>query len=297
MNQREDYATIMCKVIQDYIKFTTKKTEDNLKMISREAFISEFEPFYNVLLEKALILMNFADESPEWDQWSSNLSIDKQSKKEHLQKTVTMRYSIIFYTDMMTHIMILIEDGIVDNYSEFLWPKFERILTIVIEALLKIDLNRFKEEQSIENSRRKIQPIYYEDTIYMMNKIMSLISKLIQKNKSPPSGSVQGQGGQQKNQSIAQKLADKIENLTEKGQKLVNLVVDLQKLSSHSSPTLSWKLPSQKFDCFLNIRGFSSVYPNLILKRLDDILEDSFFKKSRNHWSVNEVNNIYHAWL
>lgn len=85
-------------------------------------------------------------------------------------------------------------------------------------------------------------------------------------------------------------LSSYIETISNNGQLLINIVINLLKASNNGSA-------KQKFDCFLNIRSYVSLYPRKIMQNLGIILEDTFFKQRRNDWSVSEVNNIYYCWI
>lgn len=135
----------------------------------------------------------------------------------------------------------------------------------------------------IEATSMSMKPIYFQDLIYVINKSLTLISRLLSKNKNR-------QGINTPQFQIMDALSSYIEKKSNNGQLLINIVINLLKVSNNGTA-------KQKFDCFLNIRSYVSLYPRSIMQNLGIILEDSFFKQRRNDWSVSEVNNIYYCWI
>jgi hypothetical protein len=130
------------------------------------------------------MLSYFDSDSEEWATWRANLLLDKQAKKETMQKIVTIRYSITYYIDILTHILTLIEERIIEQYKVQLSPIIDNLIKTILEWLSNINLDKFKEEQSKQGSSQKIHPVYFQDTIYTLSKITSLVCRLLQKNKS-----------------------------------------------------------------------------------------------------------------
>lgn len=110
-----------------------------------------------------------------------------------------------------------------------------------------------------------MEPLYFQDLIYVINKSLTLISRLLSKNKNLRSNSNNPQF------QIMADLSAYIEKTSNRGQLLINVVIDLLKVSDNGTA-------KQKFDCFLNIRSYVSLYPSNIMQNLGIILEDSFFK-------------------
>lgn len=195
-----------------------------------EIFRQEYSRFYEILQEKAQMIGCIGTDSEEWRLWSQNLLLEKQPKKEHLQKCAVMKYSILYYADMMTHVMMLIDEKIADQNKSFLEPIIQKFVKTVLDGLSSIDLDRFKKDQDQEGSQTKIHAVYFQDAVYIMNKTISLVCRLLQKVKNQQSQS-QAQNltplEASKKDQVMSKLSRFIEDTTERGQRLVNLVVGL----------------------------------------------------------------------
>jgi hypothetical protein len=227
-----------------------------------------FEPFYEILELKAEQFVLVDDE-----EWRKNLRVELDSK-DNLHKVVKMEHSIIYYQDIMTHIMMLVDEELL-NQNEKLLGRVKRILKYFLRGIDQIKLKEIKKNELLH-------PLYFTDLLDVMNKSWTLISRLLQKTKNMKDLQRMRDFPQYK---IMENLANYFEELTGNGVKLVNTVITLLQVT----PTSACK---QKLDCFLNIRHFINFYPVLVIEHFDEILADSFFTEPRNNLSINDVNNI-----
>ena len=121
----------------------------------------------------------------------------------------------------------------------------------IVKSLLGSLLNGFTSIE-IEPVSQSMNQIYFQDLIYVINKSLTLISRLLSKNKNVRPGSSNPQF------QIMAALSSFIEKTSNGGQLLIKIVINLLKVSNNGTA-------KQKFDCFLNIRSYVSLYPSSIM--------------------------------
>lgn len=159
----------------------------------------------------------------------------------------------------------------------------DRVKRILKEFLKGFDIIKLKDIKE----KKSLIPLYLTDLLDVMNKSLTLISRLLQKAKNVRELSRNREYPQYKVMDI---LATFFEEETHRGKKLVNTVINLLQITSISQT-------KQKFECFLNIRSYINAYPHLMMEHMDTILKDSFFKEPRNNLSITEINNILYHWI
>jgi len=87
-----------------------------------------------------------------------------------------MEFSIIYYQDIMTHIMMLVDEELLNN-NEKLLHRVKKILKHFLNGIDTINLIELKNNNSIH-------PLYFTDLLDVMNKSLTLISRLLQKTKN-----------------------------------------------------------------------------------------------------------------
>ena len=129
MDEQEESAILLNKVIQDYILNTFKNTQ-NLNNFNKV-----FQEFYDMLDQKAEMITQIWD--PEWEE-SAIIEYDTKQDPQRPEpikcnphKRVTMRYSLNYYVDIMTHIMLLIDEKVLIN-NPVLIERIKRILKNLI---------------------------------------------------------------------------------------------------------------------------------------------------------------------
>lgn len=171
MDEQEEYTMILNKVIQDYMLNTYRSTND------QEAFNNVFSSFYTMLETKAAMVKHLWNE-----QWQKNALIEYDVKQDprrvepikcNPHKKVTMRYSLIYYVDIMTHIMLLIDEKIL-NDNKVLLDRVKGILNDLLQGFCQLDYKTLK---------GKMDPVYFDNLFFVANKNLSLVSMLIKKCK------------------------------------------------------------------------------------------------------------------
>jgi hypothetical protein len=174
-----------------------------------EEFNTIFRNFYSILETKSRLFNRLNSE-----EWKANatMSIDA---KGNPQKEITMKYSIIYYADIMTHIMLLIDEKLLISNEELI-KKVKDLLGELLTGFTNIDIKAIS---------LNMDPIYFQDLIYVINKSLTLISRLLSKNKNikPIPNNTQFQ--------IMANLSAFIEKITNQGQLLIKVVIDLLKVS------------------------------------------------------------------
>lgn len=279
MDEQEEYTLLLNKVIQDYMLNTFKYTTD------QRAFNDYFAKFYDILDQKTQMLQDFWNE-----EWKTNATIEYDQKMDpqknemvkcNPHKKVTMRYSLIYYVDIMTHIMLLIDEKILLN-NKVLIEKIKNILLGLLKGFCNINYSEMKE---------KMHPIYFHNLFYVANKNLTLVSRLISKCKSNKHPQARDPGDLTRHlPGVMQMLTQFIEENMGDGKNLVSLILDLLTISDNSEP-------KHKFDCYTNIRSFMQLYPEWIMSQVSVILNDSYFTKERSHWSISDVNNVLYFWI
>lgn len=98
-----------------------------------EDFNVMFRPFYTVLEEKSKLFNTVNKE-----EWKENAKIANDSKG-NAQKDVSMKHSIIYYADIMTHIMMLIDEKLLIGNDELI-KKVKNLLGELLAGFTRIDI-------------------------------------------------------------------------------------------------------------------------------------------------------------
>ena len=101
-----------------------------------------FDNFYDIIEEKAKQFCMIDEES-----WRGNL-LTVQDSKEFVHKKVKMEYSIIYYQDIITHIMMLVDEDLL-SFNDRLLERVKKILKEFLKGFEVIKLKEIKEKKSM----------------------------------------------------------------------------------------------------------------------------------------------------
>ena len=176
-------------------------------------FNQTFIQFYTVLEQKSKLFSQINSED-----WKANSKIVKDSKGNS-KKDVSMKFSIFYYADIMTHIMMLIDEKLLIGNDELI-AKVKSLLGELLEGFFNVD---------IQEISQNMDQIYFKDLIYVINKSLTLISRLLSKNKNirQPLSNPQYQ--------IMSALSQFIEKISKNGQQLIKVVINLLKVSNNGT--------------------------------------------------------------
>ena len=116
--ETEQNAIIINKIIQDMMLHDFKD-KDRTNYNAQNPL---FDKFYEVIERKAESFIKLDEPG-----WREHLRVEKDSK-DNLVKNINMEHSILFYSDIMTHIMMLVDEELL-NHNEKLLEKVKKILS------------------------------------------------------------------------------------------------------------------------------------------------------------------------